>query len=138
MSRYLSNGTMGEMWVAEWCAHCENDHVATHVAYELSDYENGCEILARLYLADPDENIPELVEHDREPGSRGWSPREVECRMFTPCQHCHPGGDDEPKRPPPVDPNQQMLFEVVDECDAVPMMVIPIDELATEPVSPGF
>lgn len=122
-----SNGTMMDMWLDRWCFRCINDHPASHGA---DDYENGCEILAHLYMADHDENIPEMVGHDYE-WRDGWSPDHYECRMFERCP-CR----DEPGWEPPVaptpDPNQGLLFEVVDETPATPMLIIPVNEPESE------
>lgn len=118
MSRYISNGTEGDIWTSRWCDRCAEDHDYSHIAN--GDGADGCRIILRLIL--DEYPIPELTEHT----DKGW-PDALECRMFSPCQRCHPGRGDEPPQPPPADPNQGLLFEVVDQVDVVPMLIIPIE-----------
>jgi hypothetical protein len=103
--RYWSNGTEGHEWFANWCARCSHDHAFSHTA-EMDG--NGCEVYRRLLVADDHRTIPELV-HDA--ATEGYCGGGVACVMFERCQRCFPdeGG---PRKPPPPDPNQGLLFEM--------------------------
>lgn len=113
MSRYFSNGTEGYAWMANWCDRCDKDHQA-HVG----EHENGCEIIARSMLAEPDELIPEWVE--TWDGTGPFPPGDnVHCLAFAPCQGCNPGDDgcgwETPTGPPPVHKDQGKLFDAPEE-----------------------
>ena len=119
---------MMDMWLHRWCFRCVHDHKFSH-GPELGDGADGCELLCRLYC---DEPTPELVDH-YEGGP--WSPDSFECRMFERCP-CRDDPGWEPTDPPTPDPNQGLLFEVIDESPGLPMFVIPHDD-APAPVGPS-
>jgi hypothetical protein len=121
MAGHISNGTMGAMWQARWCDNCQNDH-ACHTGAEEPDWENGCQLYVRVLFENCDD-LPEILDEEPE-DSRGWSPDYLVCRMFTPCQSCRPGGEDD--RPTSFDPGPDhgRLFEVIDETPFTPMVII--------------
>lgn len=118
-----SNGTMGDLWMSRWCYRCIHDHGFSHKPD--GDPDEGCEVLVRMFL---DEPTPEFVDHD-ELNVNGWTPDSHECRLFERCP-CQDDPGWEPPVVPEPDPNQGLLFEVIDESPGVPMAVIPIDELS--------
>lgn len=119
-----SNGTMMHIWLDRWCFACVHDHAASHTSEE--DYEHGCEVLARLYVSDHGEPIPEMIEHE-ELNERGWSPDSYECRLYERCP-CQDERGWEPPTAPVPDPNQGVLFEVIDESPGLPMFTVPVAE----------
>lgn len=120
-----SNGTMMDYWLDRWCFRCVHDHGYSHKAE--GDPAEGCELLCRLYLDDP---TPEIISHDDWYDTHdGWGPDAFECRLFERCP-CEDDDGWEPKPPPKPDPNQGLLFEVIDESPGIPMVVIPIGEPA--------
>lgn len=122
MSCKPSNGTMGHMWMDRWCFRCVHDHVASHRGDGEPDYENGCELLC-LLLAGMGDDMPEFISHE-EMNDRGWTPDSYECRVYERCPCQDEGGWEPPVKPTP-DPNQGLLFEVIDETPFTPMVVIP-------------
>lgn len=122
MAGHLSNGTMGMMWQARWCDHCQNDH-ACHTGSEEPEWGDGCQLYAEIIRRNCDD-LPEIIDEDPE-DSRGWSPDYLVCRMFTPCQSCD--GDDDDDKPTPFNPGPDhgVLFEVIDETPFTPMAIIP-------------
>lgn len=127
MGSRLSNGTMGHLWMDRWCFRCVHDHGMSHTPD--SDPDKGCEVVLRLMMDDP---TPELIDHD-EMNDRGWTPDSLECRLFERCP-CRDDPGWEPTPPPIPDPNQGLLFEVIDETPGVPMAVIPT---AGDLIAPG-
>lgn len=75
MRVYISNGTMGELWMERNCNGCSKDH-RWH-AHE--DAEGQCPILNALYC--DEYPIEGLVEHPLAP----W-PDALECTRFTSCE----------------------------------------------------
>lgn len=112
-----SNGTMGHLWMEEWCFRCAHDHSFSHVFENDAVPEKGCDIVARMVI---DEETPEIVEEN---DGGPWDARKMVCRMFEHCRKCRPGGD-EPGGPPPVHPDQGVLFDVVDESPGIPAQVL--------------
>lgn len=134
MSHYISNGTMGDIWMSHNCFRCAEDHCASHVGDDEADWENGCQILARLMMGD--DNIPELIEHDYD--DKGW-PLALECRMFSPCQPCDGGGEDEQPAPFDPGPDHGVLFHVINETATTPMVIIPaLDDQLAEVATGGL
>lgn len=125
-----SNGTMGHMWMDEWCFRCVHDHGFSHVKEE--DPDKGCRIVLRMAIGDEDD-IPEL--RDNHDGTeRGWDPAKLECVMFERCP-CQDDPGWEPPEVVPPDPNQGLLFEVLDDSPATPGgVIIPNPELSERPV----
>lgn len=117
MSRYFSNGTEGYAWMAEWCDRCDKDHQA-----HIDHHEDACPIIARSFLLEADETIPEWVDNSE---TEGFTfPPAVHCLSFAPCQQCEPGGDDgcgwEPPTPPVVVHPDQATFDFDDLAAAFP------------------
>lgn len=95
---YFSNGTEGYGWQSRWCDRCANDH-DMH-----SGGDQGCpHVLDLLFGHD---NGVFLGDNFTEP---------MVCIDFRRCT-CDRGPDDPPgdEPPPPVDPNQGVLFDVAD------------------------
>jgi hypothetical protein len=115
-----SNGTMGDYWMRHWCYRCVHDHGFSHVDERLQDSGESCEILLRMIIG---EETPEVVQEDYE---GGWPPESLVCRMFERCP-CKDDPGWEPPIAPTPDPNQGLLFEVIDESPGLPMTVIPIE-----------
>ena len=67
---YLSNNTMGNMWLAHWCDRCIHD----------DGMDKLCPILGRLYLGDDD--IPQLTVLPL--AEDGWGPDQLTCSDFQP------------------------------------------------------
>ena len=82
MSRYISNGTMGDMWMSAWCYRCTNDHHMSHTPEE----RDGCEIIIRM-MSD-EYPIAELTDNFSEHGHEGWGPCCLTCSSFVPCSTC--------------------------------------------------
>ena len=120
---------MGSIWMAHWCYRCVHDHVATHVGEQEARYEDGCQYLCLLLAGEePDVFLSHEEPNDgRSPGA--WSPDLYECRMFERCP-CRDNPGWEPPVKPTPDPNQGLLWEVVDETPFTPMLLIPADEPA--------
>lgn len=112
-----SNGTMGELWMAQWCYRCRHDHLASHGSNE--EYDRGCPHLLAT-ISEPAKDHPHLRER-QDPYPAGWDPAKLECLHFDRCP-CEDDGDWQP--PPPPDPNQGLLFEVTAETFDQPCRVV--------------
>lgn len=116
-----SNGTMGEIWLHQWCYRCVHDHNFSHDPTRWGDGP-GCEIQLRMVSG---EDTPEVVQEDY-PLGQGWDPESLVCRMFERCPCQDDPGWNPPVKPTP-DPNQGLLFEVIDESPGLPMAIMLID-----------
>lgn len=80
MGRYISNGTMGDIWRERNCFRCVHDHDWSH-GPDATETEDSCPIIMALVLDEyPIEGLTELPYTD----DRGW-PRTLVCERFTPC-----------------------------------------------------
>lgn len=110
-----SNGTMGSMWIAEWCDGCAHEHTTSHVPESEADYSAGCPHLADLYIED---GPFDFLRDEHDDSEQGWSPAKLVCLHFERCGRCDPGGG--PDGPPPVHPDQGSLFDVLPDSPTTP------------------
>lgn len=75
MSTYISNGTMGEIWMARNCEGCAKDH-GWHAD---EDAAGQCPVLTALTIGEYP--IEGLIRHD----DKRW-PESLECTYFQPCE----------------------------------------------------
>jgi hypothetical protein len=104
---WWSNSTQHEIWAANWCNRCANDHV-TH--RREPDYEHGCELIALMYGLDDHREIPELFAFNEEDEIHG----NPTCLRYKPCKCVGGGGGgggDLPRSPRPK-PGQGRLFDM--------------------------
>jgi hypothetical protein len=90
---YLSNATMGDMWMNRWCYGCEHDHTMSH---DLTQQNQGCDIILRMMMGD--DAIEELTEQNHT--HTGWGPCCLHCSAFTPCTTCGVPATYDPKDHP--------------------------------------
>jgi hypothetical protein len=77
VSAYISNGTEGELWMADNCERCARDH-SWHADGDTADQ---CPVLIALVIGE--DGIEGLVEHaDR------YMPARLKCTYWKPCVGC--------------------------------------------------
>lgn len=91
----LSNGQMGDMWVAAWCDRCEWEHTWSHTERSGGEGADPCSILSALMLGVfPIEELTETTL------AGPWNPRtHLTCASFRPCRPC--AGEEIPPGPIP-------------------------------------
>lgn len=73
---YISNGTMGDMWMAKNCFRCQKDHGY----HDAPDSDEGEPCITLMGLLGGEHPLEGLVVHKDRP----W-PDELECTYFAEC-----------------------------------------------------